>query len=659
MNIVSDTTTKNLFENTPKNKEIKKIENPNIQTTSNSCELNFKKLENDILMGMQELTIEDEQTVEKANDNKQQNSVLMSWFYVDPLGKIQGPFKEDEMSLWYQHGFFYDTLMLRRSIDSNFISLHHLIQAFGSAQPFVIASTGFPIPKVDHVENLPYKQPPPKMPIMNPPSQFDAVIYRQQYQDPVQYQNNMQQFQQNMPPNFQYLQNRQPPQHNIPQIDPRLINMNAVNANPYIQAQQQQQAYNQMNNNPNRMPQQLPPHMINQMPQQMKNTFQGPLINQYPQQSMIHQMPSILPTNPIQKLLFELHKQKEMEQQRAMYMHHSQNVAAQSMNEQIMQQQNKIDNNRQKKIQQAYYNNSLKYDHNGNMPVMNNNNNNPVNHQNNSNNIQHNPVIEPPQDPGNFDADDEGEFRVVGNLKRKKFQKEAKEKPEKVKDNGPQLSRSATKLPDGRLTIIKNDLKPVNTDVKSVKSNNDISQLIINQLNKVEEKSNLPAMPAPWIDKVAVSRTESENLKRIQIEEEEIRQIEMQIKREKELEKIKKELDQKVNQMSWNVVVTENLEEPPSVWEAPTKSSKIVKKITQQSLPIAKNKPIDANNNGSSTKEVENDFKNWCMDMLSKMNTSIDSKKMILMIFSILFILFLLHSSSCFRELFNRPGKSV
>ncbi|KAL7024674.1 hypothetical protein ACKWTF_013159 [Chironomus riparius] len=638
LNIVSDTTTKNLFENSMKSNEIKKIEKPNIQSSSSStnpCELNFKKLENDILMGLQELTVDDEEIIEKSNDNnKQQNNNLISWFYVDPIGKIQGPFNADEMSLWYNHGFFYDTLMLRRSIDNNFISLHHLIQAFGSAQPFVIASTGFPIPKVDHVDNLPYKQP-QKMPqIMNSQNQFDAAMFRgqnlmQQFQDQGQYQNNIQQFQQNIPPNFQYLQNR-PPQPNIPQVDPRLMTMN--NGNPYIQAA----AFNALNNNPNRIPQQIPPQMMNQIQHQMKTPYQGPIANQY-SQSMIHQMPSILPTNPIQKLLFELQKQKEMEQQRAIFMQHSQNVAVQSMNEQIMQQQqNKIENSRQNKIQQAYYNNMQnKYEQNGantslngtNAAVNSNNQavqqnniqhiNNNVQH-NNNNNFQHNQVIEPTQEPKSYDIGDEGEFRVVGSLRRKKFQKE---KCDKAKENGPQSSRSATRLPEGKITVIKNDLRVLNTDVKEVKSNNDISQIIINQLNKVEEKSKLPTMPAPWIDKVLVNKKESENLKRIQIEEEEIRQIEMQIKREKELEKAKKEqeLKQRVAQLSWNIVVTEKPEE--NTKDAPSTSS--INNTRQSLTAEVKPKPLESSSS-STQQDVEHEFKNWCLDMLSKMVTSID-----------------------------------
>ncbi|XP_070509408.1 GRB10-interacting GYF protein 2-like [Chironomus tepperi] len=621
-NIVSDKTTKNLFENGSKAEEKKKKRND-----SASIELNFKKLESDIIKGLQEVSL-DEEELEKAINSRSQRNDPISWYYVDPLGKIQGPFLEEDMSSWYQHGFFAETLMLRRSIDNHFISLRQLIQSFGAAQPFMIASTGFQIPKVDHVvENMTYNKQPPKITVVNPQPQYDATMYRgqnlvHQYQEPNQYQNNIQQFQQNIPQNYQYVHNR-PPQPSIPQMDPRLMNLN--NGNQYIQT------YNNASNNPNRIQQQMMPQMINQIPQQMKTPYQPPIINHY-QQSMIQQMPSIIPTNPIQKILFELQKQKEMDQQRAMYIqhNHNQNVAVQTMNDQYMQQQqqqqqqhqqNKMENSRQKPIQTTFYSNNMpnKYDNNNYGAV---NSHNQVVQQNN--NYQHNQVNEHPQQSETYNGDEEGEFRLVGNLKRKKFQKE---KYEKFKENGPQSSRSASKLPDGKITVIKNDLRTSNGDVKSVKSNNDVSQIIMNQINKVEEKSKCPAMPAPWIEKVAVSNIESENLNRIQIEEEEIRQIEMQIKREQEIVKAKKEQEvkQKVTQLSWNVVVTENVVEnveEPAVWEVPPKNSKIVKKSpNRQSLPAPVKPKILF---GNSPKDVENDFKNWCMDMLSTVNTSID-----------------------------------
>ena len=124
-------------------------------------------------------------------------------------------------------------------------------------------------------------------------------------------------------------------------------------------------------------------------------------------------------------------------------------------------------------------------------------------------------------------------------------------------------------------------------------------------------------------------------------------------------------MKQKVTQLSWNIVVTEKPEEnakESSIWEVPQKSTKPINKSSNQASGSVKNKPVNgsssSNNNG--TKEVKNDFENWCMDMLSKMNTAIDSKTIIFVIFSILILLFLLlHSSSCLRELFNRSGKSI
>ncbi|KAG5671077.1 hypothetical protein PVAND_001291 [Polypedilum vanderplanki] len=72
------------------------------------------------------------------------------WFYIDPHGKEQGPFSEEEMSHWYQTNYFQDMLMVRRSIDNNFIALRSLIKIYGSAHPFTVASNYFPIPRMEN-----------------------------------------------------------------------------------------------------------------------------------------------------------------------------------------------------------------------------------------------------------------------------------------------------------------------------------------------------------------------------------------------------------------------------------------------------------------------------------------------------------------------------
>lgn len=262
----------------------------------------------------------------------------------------------------------------------------------------------------------------------------------------------------------------------------------------------------------------------------------------------------------------------------------------------------------------------------------------------------------------NFDADDEGEFRLVGNVKRKKFQKETPEKQQEKKfteDYHSQQFFNSKPLP-----------RPQNDSNKSHEIQP--SEPINVAKKATEERSKHPALPAPWKDKVKVDRTASENLKRIQIEEEELRQI----KREMELEKLKKEQEakEKVNHLTWNTILSDKLEEEKaasdanknSIWDASLQNkfpSKNANKKSRQSKSkqlygIKKEDPVLSVN-----VEKENEFKNWCIDMLSKMNTKIDSKQKVLMIFAMLLLLFLLllllNSSSCIREFFGRSGKPI
>lgn len=300
---------KNLWLTNPEEEKVKKLPNSD---ESKACELNMKKLEKDLLLNLSDLAIDREKKENGENNKPFLN--IMTWFYIDPNGKVQGPFTDEEMSLWYNHGFFYDTLMLRRSIDKEFISLVQLIHAFGSAQPFEIASIGLPIPKPDNqlekIKQLRYKVMQQSASFLQSNQWNDTVAYPESSnQYPVkiqQYYNN-----ENNPHLYQQIiQASLPQQQNAAQIDPRLLNMN--NGNAHVQN------YNNMNplNYQNR-PIQMPPHLVSQPI--VKTPMVVPAVNQYSQQ-MVHQMPNTLPPEHIQKILYELQKKKILEQQRqAMY----------------------------------------------------------------------------------------------------------------------------------------------------------------------------------------------------------------------------------------------------------------------------------------------------------------------------------------------------
>lgn len=56
------------------------------------------------------------------------------WQYVDPSGKIQGPFGLDKMRLWHRHGFFYPDLPMRCDLEDNFVPFAELFPE--GAEPF-------------------------------------------------------------------------------------------------------------------------------------------------------------------------------------------------------------------------------------------------------------------------------------------------------------------------------------------------------------------------------------------------------------------------------------------------------------------------------------------------------------------------------------------
>mmetsp|Transcript_12894 Transcript_12894/g.34969 ORF Transcript_12894/g.34969 Transcript_12894/m.34969 type:complete len:338 (+) Transcript_12894:79-1092(+) len=50
----------------------------------------------------------------------------IGWQYMDPAGKIQGPFGLEKMRLWHQHGFFYPTLNMRCDQTDHFTAFAEL-----------------------------------------------------------------------------------------------------------------------------------------------------------------------------------------------------------------------------------------------------------------------------------------------------------------------------------------------------------------------------------------------------------------------------------------------------------------------------------------------------------------------------------------------------
>ena len=58
------------------------------------------------------------------------------WFYRDPQGDLQGPFKAAEMAEWFSAGYFTMNLLVKRGCDANFQPLGELIKRWGRV-PFL------------------------------------------------------------------------------------------------------------------------------------------------------------------------------------------------------------------------------------------------------------------------------------------------------------------------------------------------------------------------------------------------------------------------------------------------------------------------------------------------------------------------------------------
>jgi len=63
--------------------------------------------------------------------------IPQQWQYKDPTGAVQGPFHATEMHEWYNHGFFTDTLPIKRISDLDYAPLRDLQSMYGPERPFM------------------------------------------------------------------------------------------------------------------------------------------------------------------------------------------------------------------------------------------------------------------------------------------------------------------------------------------------------------------------------------------------------------------------------------------------------------------------------------------------------------------------------------------
>jgi len=164
---------------------------------------------------------------------KQPPAPQIEWFYRDPQGDTQGAFSSNDMSEWYKAGYFQESLMVRRSIDTTFVPLGHLVKIFGVSRPFISASLdgGPPIPPVIHPEIIdPFRmqrmmtQPTP--PLSTPQPTPDVNNWSMMTTEQRMF--------------LMQLAHQRPPQ--APQVDPFNVMKPPPQPQPAQQQQQQQQS---------------------------------------------------------------------------------------------------------------------------------------------------------------------------------------------------------------------------------------------------------------------------------------------------------------------------------------------------------------------------------------------------------------------------------
>ncbi|XP_055084647.1 GRB10-interacting GYF protein 2 isoform X2 [Periophthalmus magnuspinnatus] len=73
------------------------------------------------------------------------HEAALKWFYKDPQGEIQGPFNNQEMSEWFQAGYFTMSLLVKRGCDETFQPLGEIIKIWGRV-PFTPGPAPPPLP---------------------------------------------------------------------------------------------------------------------------------------------------------------------------------------------------------------------------------------------------------------------------------------------------------------------------------------------------------------------------------------------------------------------------------------------------------------------------------------------------------------------------------
>lgn len=548
------------------------------------------------------------------------------------------------MSHWYQTNYFQDSLMVRRSIDSSFIALRSLIKIYGSAHPFTVASNYFPIPRIEnYFEQFHPSQGLQQQFASNPTNNgLDAFNQYQILNFQYKQQQQLQQPQQ-LPMNFlaqpfptinkpplpgsNRVANNQPKFSQLPPSQPQVMPANGYSVNA-----------------PNNF--QISPKPMLPLPNSLKfvnNQIQPPPPISFPQQQRFDSNSSI-GMESIQKALFDIQRQHELQQSMNLYHFQQQD----QNNPQPSASVNKVvspQSSPQKSLPPSYM--MENYDYNTN---------------------------------------EEDDFQKVDYHRKKRNQKEKEAANKIVEKNKSRIINSDTSqlkqasssdlnpmrknvqiieekslqstipAPWFRNVVVsQNDDKTIN-NIEFTFANNQFQpvepwpkispekEMPLRDLKKTSaadgEKSTQPSLPAPWLK--ANQSDDGKSLKKILIEEEEEnRKLQLKRERERQIQESKEKKQNELAKTVWKPIIVGCVDKEKGI-EGEDLHLPLTKKNSNQIAPKKKECEQTAE---------EREFDNWCVETLMKLNPNIDSKKF-LPTFIIIIILFVLFYSSCIFDFF-------
>ncbi|XP_063162956.1 GRB10-interacting GYF protein 2 isoform X4 [Candoia aspera] len=87
---------------------------------------------------LQDSALDDERLAAKLQEQRTKGTLvplhhesMQKWFYKDPQGEIQGPFSNQEMTEWFQAGYFTMSLLVKRACDDSFQPLGDIMKMWG------------------------------------------------------------------------------------------------------------------------------------------------------------------------------------------------------------------------------------------------------------------------------------------------------------------------------------------------------------------------------------------------------------------------------------------------------------------------------------------------------------------------------------------------